>query len=89
MFLDPIQPFAVHVFIIFSILRFFVTQKDPSKKEQSRGQWLKVSLDTPTKICGIRVWNYSKSYEDTYRGTKWVKILANGVFVLALNKGVV
>lgn len=31
-------------------------------------QWLRISLKEPTRILGVRLWNYNKSAEDTYRG---------------------
>ena len=29
---------------------------------------LTLTLDTPTALSALRVWNYNKSVEDTYRG---------------------
>ena len=41
-------------------------------------QWLQVTLPRPTALIGLRVWNYSKSVDDTQRGIKWVKLHVDG-----------
>ncbi|XP_070580044.1 protein KATNIP homolog isoform X2 [Ptychodera flava] len=33
-----------------------------------------IDLGKPTKVSGLRVWNYNKSTEDTYRGAKLVHV---------------
>ena len=35
---------------------------------EGESHWLKIDFVQPVDITGIRVWNYNKSPEDTYRG---------------------
>ncbi|XP_013084186.2 katanin-interacting protein-like isoform X2 [Biomphalaria glabrata] len=40
-----------------------------------------VSLSQPTLLTGVRVWNYNKSPEDTYRGAKIMHVFINDKMV--------
>ena len=31
---------------------------------------LQITFDAPKEMTGLRVWNYNKSHEDTYRGVR-------------------
>jgi hypothetical protein len=44
-----------------------------------KGQWLQFSWPETVEVSAIRVWNYNKSYDDTARGIKWVRVEADGV----------
>lgn len=38
---------------------------------EGRDHLLTVTLDAPQHLSGIRVWNYNKTPEDTFRGVSW------------------
>jgi hypothetical protein len=42
---------------------------------------LQFNFDTPTRVCGFRVWNYNKNREDSLRGVKTVRISADNQFL--------
>ena len=51
-----------------------------SSSSQKLGeQWLRVRFSSAQRISGLRVWNYNKSEEDTYRGMRVVRVSALGV----------
>lgn len=38
--------------------------------------FLKITFDEPTVVTGIRVWNYNKSLEDTFRGVNYGTLIS-------------
>ncbi|MBN3311563.1 K0556 protein, partial [Atractosteus spatula] len=42
---------------------------------------LTVSFERPETIAGLRIWNYNKSPEDTYRGVKLIHVSLDGLCV--------
>lgn len=38
---------------------------------------IKITFVEPTVITGLRVWNYNKSLEDTFRGVSCMKMLGD------------
>ena len=36
--------------------------------EDGNAHYLKINFNEPTIVTGLRIWNYNKSLEDTYRG---------------------
>ncbi|DBA02328.1 TPA: hypothetical protein N0F65_006203 [Lagenidium giganteum] len=45
------------------------------------GQELRIDLKKEHLIHGLRIWNYNKSDEDTFRGAKQIDVLVDGVSV--------
>lgn len=41
--------------------------------------YLQINLQEKQEICALRVWNYNKSYEDTSRGVKLIKIFVDDI----------
>eukprot|EP00743_Colponemidia_sp_Colp-15_P010352 GILK01011394.1.p1 GENE.GILK01011394.1~~GILK01011394.1.p1 ORF type:complete len:1186 (-),score=244.93 GILK01011394.1:158-3268(-) len=50
--------------------------------------YLSIDLGKPTQITGLRVWNYNKSFEDTFRGAQRVLIYLDDK-LLTPNDGVI
>ncbi|CAD5110948.1 DgyrCDS304 [Dimorphilus gyrociliatus] len=40
--------------------------------------YVTINLPSSRELCGIRIWNYNKSLDDTYRGVKCMKIELDG-----------
>ncbi|MEE4248038.1 MAG: DUF4457 domain-containing protein [Kangiellaceae bacterium] len=50
--------------------------------------YVDILLQKPTSITGLRLWNYNKNEEDTYRGVKNIRISVDNVLV-TVESGVV
>ena len=45
---------------------------------EGRTNVVKIDFGSATRVSGLRLWNYNKSLEDTYRGVRCLRILADG-----------
>ncbi len=53
-----------------------------NKKDRVR---IIITLSVSKKLHGLRIWNYNKSPDDTYRGVKFILIKKNFVFVIEID----
>eukprot|EP00111_Clytia_hemisphaerica_P015485 TCONS_00045727-protein len=45
--------------------------------EEGNAHYLKVNFNEPTIVTGLRIWNYNKSLEDTYRGARVIHVYSD------------
>ena len=44
----------------------------------NQNHFLYINLPQPTVISGIKLWNYNKTADDTYRGVKTITVMGDG-----------
>ena len=45
---------------------------------EGESHWLRIDFNTETELAGMRIWNYNKNPEDTFRGVGVVILLLVG-----------
>ncbi|KAI0234957.1 hypothetical protein LSAT2_014682 [Lamellibrachia satsuma] len=45
---------------------------------EGESHWITVTFDQATDMTGLRIWNYNKSSEDTYRGARIIHVTLDG-----------
>ncbi len=42
---------------------------------EGESHWLRIDFDAETELAGMRIWNYNKNPEDTFRGVSSLILL--------------
>ena len=54
---------------------------------EGESHWLKVEFPQRTNVSGVRIWNYNKSPEDTFRGVSQKNIFSKHMTGVKVGKG--